>query len=204
MKRYIFPFICLLTLALTSCSGIRIEKRHYNGGFYVETGTKNKSNAERIETESVAIKQNTAESHSALALTPSIDNAPVAKADNSSSSQESEKNSAVKVVIDKIKKAASTAKTETSTTVTEENKVVTTEQENSAAPASDVPLWAYVLLAFIIPPLAIYLKQDLTNLFWIDLILFLLGYSLLRITPFIGVAALAAVVIALLVVFEKL
>jgi len=204
MKRYIFPFICLLALALSSCSGIRIEKRHYNGGFYVETGTKNKNNAERIETESVGIKQNSAESNSAIALTPSIDNAPVAKADNSSSSQESEKNSAVKVVIDKIKKAASTAKTETSTTVAEENKVVTTEQENSAAPASDVPLWAYVVLALLIPPLAVYLKQGLTNIFWIDLILFLLGYGLFSFSLYLWGASLAAVVIALLVVFEKM
>lgn len=202
MKRYIFPLICLLALALTSCSGIRIEKRHYNGGFYVETGTKNKDKAERIETETAATKQNAVVPNSSLSLTESIDDPSVAKADYSAPSEESAKNNVVKVVIDKIKNTTPAAKTETSTAVTEENKVVTTEQENSATPASDVPLWVYVLLALFIPPLAVYLKQGVTNMFWIDLILFILGYGLFRFSYYLWGAALAAVVIALLVVFD--
>lgn len=204
MKRYIFPLICLLALGLTSCTGIRIEKRHYNGGFYVETGTKNRSTAERIEAEAVAITQNDTEPSSSLSVTESVENPCVAKSENSAPSQESGKNSVVKVVIDKIKGATPAAKTETRSSTAEENKVVTTEQENSAAPASDVPLWVYVLLALFIPPLAVYLKQGVTNIFWIDLILFILGYGLFRFSFYLWGAALAAMVIALLVVFDAL
>ncbi|MFM2016379.1 MAG: hypothetical protein RL007_35 [Bacteroidota bacterium] len=204
MKKLLFPFICILAFTITSCSGIRIEKRHYSGGFYVETGTKNRSNAEQIETESVAIKQNNAEPNSALRVTKSLESPCVAKSENSAPSQESEKNSVAKVIIDKIKSTTPAGKTETNISTAEENKVVTTEQENSSAPASDVPLWVYVLLALFIPPLAVYLKQGVTNMFWIDLILFILGYGLFRFSYYLWGAALAAVVIALLVIFDVL
>jgi uncharacterized membrane protein YqaE (UPF0057 family) len=204
MKKLLFPFICILAFTITSCSGLRIEKRHYNGGFYVETGTKTKSKAERIETESVAIKQNAPESNSTLPVTESIENPPVASADNSATSEESGKTNVAKVIIDKIKSTSPAAKTETNISTAEENKVVTTEAENSSAPAADVPLWVYVLLALFIPPLAVYLKQGVTNMFWIDLVLFILGYGLLSFSFYLWGAALAAVVIAFLVIFDVL
>lgn len=74
---------------------------------------------------------------------------------------------------------------------------------NSNLPDDDVMFVILVVLAILISPLAVFLKEDqITNNFWINLILWLLGFGILGI-GFLGLFWLAAIIHALLVVFEK-
>lgn len=76
--------------------------------------------------------------------------------------------------------------------------------DNSSSSSGDLELILLVLLAIILPPLAVYLVQDTSTMFVVDLILFLIGWSSFWFFSLGGLAALAAVVIALLVVFGVL
>lgn len=61
-----------------------------------------------------------------------------------------------------------------------------------------------IILSFLVPPLAVYLKENTASQwFWITLLLCLVASGFLFI-PFLGVAWLAAIVIAILIVFERL
>ncbi|MDX2249055.1 MAG: YqaE/Pmp3 family membrane protein [Bacteroidia bacterium] len=58
-----------------------------------------------------------------------------------------------------------------------------------------------ILLAIIIPPLAVYLYDgDATNRFWLNLVLFLLGYGALGFLGFYYFGGLLAIIHALLIV----
>ncbi len=82
----------------------------------------------------------------------------------------------------------------------ESNKTIS-KVNHSNSSSSGLELILLVLLAIILPPLAVYLFQEGSSIFIIDLILFLIGWSSLWFFNLGGLAALAAVVIALLVVF---
>lgn len=60
-----------------------------------------------------------------------------------------------------------------------------------------------IILAILIPPLAVYLHEGISTYFWVTLVLFLLWAGWFW-GPFFGLAGLAAIVIALLVVTDNL
>ena len=74
--------------------------------------------------------------------------------------------------------------------------------ETKDASDSDVMLIILVILAIIIPPLAVFLVKDIGGDFWLSLILTLLGWSLFFANPLGGLLALAAIIHALLIVFD--
>lgn len=76
--------------------------------------------------------------------------------------------------------------------------------ENAAQPDMSDPLWLIImiLLALILPPVAIAIYSGITGIFWLDLILFLLAISSFFWMPLFGLAGLAAVIIAFLVIFD--
>jgi uncharacterized membrane protein YqaE (UPF0057 family) len=75
----------------------------------------------------------------------------------------------------------------------------------SAAADPTVMLIIMVILCFIIPPLAIFIKEKATGRFWLDLILALIGSGFLWFGGYgWGLAWAAAVVIALLVLFDAI
>lgn len=59
-----------------------------------------------------------------------------------------------------------------------------------------------VICAIILPPLAVGIHRGIVGIFWLDLVLFLIAIGGLFWFPLIGLAGLAAVIIALLVVFD--
>ncbi|MCH2234832.1 MAG: hypothetical protein MK078_11335 [Crocinitomicaceae bacterium] len=73
--------------------------------------------------------------------------------------------------------------------------------ESSSAAESGAMLILLVLLCLILPPLAILIYSGATTWFWIDLLLLLLAIGFFFL-PFLGGAGLAAVIIALLVIFD--
>jgi uncharacterized membrane protein YqaE (UPF0057 family) len=78
------------------------------------------------------------------------------------------------------------------------------KQQPSNAPASDVGLILLVILALLIPPLAVFLFEGSTQRFWIDLILALVGYGVgFWLLGGLGwICALVSVIYALLIVLE--
>jgi uncharacterized membrane protein YqaE (UPF0057 family) len=203
MKRVVILTIAVLALVLSSCSGLRIEKRHYSGGFYVETGSKNKNyNKAEVLQEQPSVN-NASAVNDADTRTPEM-NAPRTETAPANTPVFSGKENIDVQKAPEVAEKTSEYTEGAATPVSQEqqNHKSATQEEQKPAPASDVPLWVYVVLALLLPPLAVYLKQGLTNIFWLDLILFILGYGLFRFSYFLWGASLAAVVIALLVVFD--
>jgi uncharacterized membrane protein YqaE (UPF0057 family) len=79
-----------------------------------------------------------------------------------------------------------------------------TKQHRSNAPAGDVELILLVILALLIPPLAVFLFEGSSQRFWIDLILALVGYGVgFWLLGGLGwICALVSVIYALLIVLE--
>lgn len=77
------------------------------------------------------------------------------------------------------------------------------KKSESPAASGDVDLVILVILAIFIPPLAVYLKEGATTRFVIDLILALIGIFAWWIFPFAGLAYLAAIIYALIIVLGK-
>jgi uncharacterized membrane protein YqaE (UPF0057 family) len=78
------------------------------------------------------------------------------------------------------------------------------KHKRSNAPAGDVELIILVILALIIPPLAVFLFEGSTQRFWIDLILALVGYGVVfwLLAGLGWLCAAASVIYALLIVLE--
>ena len=86
--------------------------------------------------------------------------------------------------------------------VSEIKQVQKQKQASKKAADDTVMLVLLVILAFIIPPLAVFIYEGATNRFWIDLILAILGFGVgFWLLGGIGwLAGLAAVIYALLIV----
>lgn len=76
-------------------------------------------------------------------------------------------------------------------------------KKGSSTTAGDVDLVILVILAIFIPPLAVYLKEGATSRFVLDLILALIGVVGWWIFPFAGLAYLAAIIYALIIVLGR-
>lgn len=84
------------------------------------------------------------------------------------------------------------------------SKKVNLRKKTQKAPAGDVELILLVILALIIPPLAVYLYEGATQRFWIDLILALVGWGIgfWLLHGLAWICALVSVIYALLIVLE--
>lgn len=65
-----------------------------------------------------------------------------------------------------------------------------------------VMLILLIILALFLPPVAIAIYRGIDNIFWLDLVLFLIGLIGFWFLPISGLAALAAIIIAFLVIFD--
>jgi len=84
-----------------------------------------------------------------------------------------------------------------------QKEIIESLKKSNSAPSGDVMLVILIILAIIIPPLAVFIYEGATSRFWIDLILAILGWGAFGL--FGGVlwlAGLAAVIYALLIVLE--
>ncbi len=97
-----------------------------------------------------------------------------------------------------------TYKGELSAEAEDDIEVNQNQQSNRPDTSDPVMLILLVILAIILPPLAILIYEGATGIFWIDLILFLLAWGGFWFFRLSGLLGLAAVIIALLVIFEVL
>ena len=70
------------------------------------------------------------------------------------------------------------------------------------SPGSTLDIVIAILLCLFIPPLGMLIYRGVDNLFWLDLVLFLIAIGGFFFLPFIGLVGLAAVVIAFLAVWD--
>lgn len=214
----------IVTLILGSCAssnevtgGGFLQKRKYTNGVYFKNngnlkGTTAKNEDEELDifkseerkskkyiTSTTAVSENTNEIEEMFAeetveSTTELESSHVSDA----------------VVIDESTVTLSNTSTEQANTTkarVEEKQIATknsTKKKSSKAPAGDVELILLVILALIIPPLAVFIYEGATQRFWIDLILAILGYGVgFWLLGGLGwVCGLIAVIYALLIVLE--
>lgn len=197
MKKYYLFIPLAFLLVFTSCSNLRIEKRHYNKGFYVDFSNDSKTKAAVATDEQTAVVADAAPSQTQMAdpavqqpasvSTPDVLPAAAPSAENKTVVPAVSQNSAVQP------------------STQHDATVGVAEKAPAAQPGSDADtnLVLLFILALLIPPLAVFLKQGVTTIFWIDLICALFGCGFLF-APYFGGLFLAAIVIAILVVFDVL
>lgn len=180
---------------LSSCSqfgNLDIQKRHYNKGFYVHRSEKHDAVSAEEKTMTAAVAETATEIQQPVAVGENVA-APVAQPSRTVAVQQQaaeESNLAVRPAVEKPATHANAAKVVPVKTKTPAS-IVLHDRQAPAGPASgDVDLLILVILALLLPPLAVFLKEgDLTINFWIDLLLCLLFF-------------LPGVIFALLVVFD--
>ena len=209
MKTNLILFVATLLFA-TSCSNkFSLVKRKYNKGFYVSVNKKagNVKASEHKALKSAPVKEEVAlevvgaqpanNVKSTEIHTIAVKNAVTKKQDNSSART----SKAVPTFIAAADKSPLTfqAARKSIRTVPEADK-------NQMGTDSDVNLVLLVILAIILPPLAVYLKHHtIDTWFWVTLILTVLALGLFVGSFSLGgLFGLAAVVIALLYVFDAI
>ncbi len=205
MKKIGFLFALAFAIVFSSCKmagDLQIEKRHYGKGYYVHVRD-NCSNAVVVKNEtSVAIPNEND------ALPNNIDEKDVAVENNSSAFVQTSKS---------IKEAHPSNRSfePKATLMRNENKkisfpvnktpqFVSPKHKSPSEPAGDVSQIVLVILALVLSPLAIFLKEGVTTRFWIDLICWLLGAGVVGFFFYGGGLLLFAIVFALLIVFDVL
>lgn len=201
MKKYTLFILLGALIGLSSCASLRIEKRHYSNGWYVDFGNEKKSSDTPVTT-----KEETA-----VLTTESVDTETLGTAAEVARQQVAVVPNGVPAV-DEI--GISSVPTEEVVVIPESaeeqnpQQVGSDNEEHGAAESpADTELIILVILAILLPPIAVYLKQKLSTWFWVTLICWLLGGTFLF-GPFgygyLGALGLLAIVIALLVVFDQL
>jgi uncharacterized membrane protein YqaE (UPF0057 family) len=206
MKTTVILFLATLLFA-TSCSNkFSLVKRKYNKGFYVSVNKKSTAPQQthrneakqKITEETVAVEVVPAKSNvTTYVPVDKVSTAPVAANNKTARSSESKKEQKENTNV--------TAAATDQITFNSKNEIKPVPAATkSNASDSEVHLVLLVILAILLPPLAVYLKhKTIDTWFWITLILTLLGYGLIfGAQGWGGAFALAAVVIALLYVFD--
>ena len=217
----------IVTLVLGSCAssnevtgGGFLQKRKYTNGVYFKNngnlkGTTAKNEDEELDifkseerkskkyiTSTTAVSENTNEIE-AMFAEESVE--PTTELESSHVSDA--------VVKDEVTGTISTKNTtaeeaKTAEARVEEKQIATknsTKKKSSKAPAGDVELILLVILALIIPPLAVFIYEGATQRFWIDLILAILGFGVGFWLLGLGlgwICALVSIIYALLIVLE--
>jgi uncharacterized membrane protein YqaE (UPF0057 family) len=195
MNKLYLPLILVLVAALSSCGALRVEKRHYRNGFYVDFN-KNQHKTAGVDHQAQA------------AVEPVIRDVNPDPVNEAKESPKAEEN-----VLTSEQHAVQPAKvTEQPQTIEvnvpsvdqpspKDQQQEQTQESPAGAADSDVMLIVLIILAIIIPPLAVYLKEGLTGRFWLILILSILGGGFFF-YPVFGGLWLLAVILALLIVLD--
>jgi uncharacterized membrane protein YqaE (UPF0057 family) len=218
MKQFNFLILGIIsTMILSACStsnevvGGVFQKRKHTGGVYWDRTEKVKTSAQKEEEEmEFDIYKLEEAKQKKYASVTTIKSETQTPENNVVASAESEDIDGL--VIDKKSKPVIEATVSTTTTENEktlaasETKTIVKKQNtNKQTPVDeDVMLIILVILAILIPPLAVFIYEGATNRFWIDLVLAILGFGVgFWLLGGLGwLCGLAAVIYALLIVLE--
>ena len=178
---------------LSSCSqfgNLDIQKRHYNKGFYVHRSEKHDAVSAEEKTMTAAVTETATEIQQPAAVEETSP-APVAQPSVAVAVQQQAAEKSNHAVRSAFEKPATHSTTIVPVKTKTPASIVMHDRKAPAGHASgDVDLLILVILALLLPPLAVFLKEgDLTINFWIDLLLCLLFF-------------LPGIIFALLVVFD--
>jgi uncharacterized membrane protein YqaE (UPF0057 family) len=218
MKQFNFLILGIIsTMILSACStsnevvGGVFQKRKHTGGVYWDRTEKVKTSAQKEEEEmefdiyklEEAKQKKYASVTTIKSETQTPENTVVASAESEDIDG---------LVIDEESKPVIEATVSTTTTENEktlaasETKTIVNKQNtNKQTPVDeDVMFIILIILAFLIPPLAVFIYEGATNRFWIDLVLAILGFGVgFWLLGGLGwLCGLAAVIYALLIVLE--
>jgi uncharacterized membrane protein YqaE (UPF0057 family) len=215
MNQIKFIGLALLgVLILGACStsndvvgGGIFQKRKYTGGVYWDRSEKVKPAKENGEEEFDIFRIEEESQKKYVSSTTIRNDEPVGDAPVSASVATTNENEISKVSVVSETSTSTISMTEESsseTTVRSTDKTKTVKvlkKRSNNAPASDVMIIVLVILAIIIPPLAVFIFEGVTGRFWIDLILAILGWGAFGLFGGIfWLCGLAAVIYALLIV----
>ncbi len=190
--RLILSAAVLGTLILGSCGtsndvvgGGILQKRKYNKGFYWNrnVNTKDAETAKDEEVKGSEEKIAFVEEKSTPVVTTNDAYNTLAANSDMASVNETEIVNTNRTALNTIaNEAVSTVadKSENSSKIgvfKAQKEAVKLVKKNSSSPASDVDTILLVILAILIPPLAVFLFEGVTTRFWIDLILAIIGWG---------------------------
>lgn len=164
--------LCALlgAVVFTSCT---MEKRHYRSGFYVNFDN-------NTRTEGVVVPQAQSESNSTFTEKGAFPEAATTSQELAPANAPSANQVNVAPLNSESLPVIGVPQTHTGDIVAPEQSVSSpsSQIEKSATPTSDpdFPVWAYILIALILPPLAVALKYGIHLAFWLCLIFTLLGF----------------------------
>lgn len=181
MKKLTIGATLLFGLILSSCStfkNVDIVKRRYNGGYHIAVrDQKTKTDPIAVKTDEpatvVVTDQPTEEPATAVNQEPQnpvgVQPAPVAASEKTVASGNDKTQSPPVIASVKKERAENTHKLRSPVLKSK------TWSASSRSAAGDVDLIILVILAILLPPLAVYLVEEASTRFWITLILCLLS-----------------------------
>lgn len=216
--KFIFNLTILIGLILGSCAssnqvggGGILQKRKYNKGFYWNRSSNLKNSGEKTSSE--FIKED-------LEIKDIVEFEHIEESNTNSSELNDEA-----LIVDQAQTESSNSQKEVSfsksgvldrTSVSEKNvnpkiqgketKIESKKNISAPFPAANVPFWVLIVLAILLPPLAVFLFEGASTRFWFDLIFFLVGggLGLVLLGPIGGFFAILAIIYALLIVCEAI
>lgn len=220
MKQFKFFAVALLgTLVLGACStsnevvgGGIFQKRKYTGGVYWDRTERVKTTKAEKEEEEFDIFSINEESQRKYVSSTTIYNEDRVVASSESVTPEfTTKKSAVIESSTEVSESTTSKSVSIAEETNESRNQVNADQKRpkdltkkktSKAPAGDVNTILLVILAILLPPLAVFIFEGTTTRFWIDLILALIGWGVgFWLLGGLGwICGLAAVIYALLIV----
>lgn len=204
MKRIIA--IVVLGLLITSCADRGFNKSRYGKLNWINHGFEKKATPDEAKKESETEKINNskvefkADEIEAEDVKPEVSGDLDFKSDEGETIKTTESKTAPSPVtnpdITIVDKAKSSDLKEVS------KQQVTNQDKSDTKDVSDdgIMLLILVILALIIPPVAVLVYEGVTTRFWLNLLFAILGGALFFVTPGLGIFALIAVVHALLIV----
>ena len=179
----------LVAVGLFSCNVLDITKKRYSNGYYISTSGDRKVNTqdhivkEKASDVAVIAKENKKVQTAETIASENCDNVATIE-NNQDASTENNKNISNKTKTDHKKKqrilansqavfAVRSSKLAVSKLQMNERTVIEKQANTNNSRIDDHQL-LLIILAFLLPPLAVFLKKGLDTIFWISLILTLL------------------------------
>jgi uncharacterized membrane protein YqaE (UPF0057 family) len=218
--------IGIITLALlASCStsndvvsGRGIQKRKYNDGYYISLGKKYHNN-KKSDSQNETVLENEVEYTASVPSPKSPLKTPEVNLNESTENEiqvpqpvytaESDFESTEATTLESKPTHATKNKTKPSTKIEpgrtySPKHIQTIVADRSAAASGGVMLVLLVILAIILPPLAVGIFEGITTRFWIDFILWILGWGVgwWLLGGLGGLCTLIAIIYAILIVLS--
>jgi len=181
---------------MASCQSVDIVKRKYSGGYYVNL-KKDQHPSDNNKTEVVTNSALSGIAHQQL-QPAQIAPASITTVSAATTTQQKEPARTHDVITKEIERPNITT-----VNPTDKHVVTTPKPTPPADGGTDANQVLMVVLALLIPPVAVWLKEGITKRFWVDLICFIIGGGFFF-TPYAygGALLLFAVVFAVLIVLD--